>query len=42
MPTHSASDIHNAKIKAFKTARSLHTWLSKNHDAKDELYVKIY
>lgn len=42
MPNHSASEIHNAKIKAFKTPRSLHTWLRKNHDAKDELYVKIY
>lgn len=29
-------------IKAFKTSKSLHTWLRNNHNKKDELYVKIY
>ncbi|MBT0585978.1 YdeI/OmpD-associated family protein [Alteromonas oceanisediminis] len=31
-----------AKIKAFKTSKSLNTWLRNNHDKKEELYVKIY
>lgn len=29
-------------IKAFKTPKSLNTWLRKHHNAKNELYVKIY
>ncbi|MEM0910182.1 MAG: YdeI/OmpD-associated family protein [Pseudomonadota bacterium] len=29
-------------VKAFKTSKSLNTWLRNNHDKKDELYVKIY
>ena len=29
-------------IKAFKTTKSLNTWLRNNHNKKTELYVKIY
>jgi uncharacterized protein YdeI (YjbR/CyaY-like superfamily) len=28
--------------KAFKTSKSLNTWLRNNHDKKDQLFVKIY
>ncbi|WP_395373450.1 YdeI family protein [Marinicella sp. W31] len=34
--------VNEAKAKAFKTAKSLNTWLSKNHNKKEELWVKVY
>jgi len=31
-----------AKIRAFKDAESFYTWLSKNHDRQDEVWIKIH
>ena len=31
-----------AKVRAFKDAASFYTWLAKNHDKADEVWIKIH
>jgi uncharacterized protein YdeI (YjbR/CyaY-like superfamily) len=30
------------KVRAFKTADAFYTWLSKNHDKADEIWIKVH
>src|SRR3954463_10857563 len=31
-----------AKVRGFKEAASFYTWLAKNHDTADEVWIKIH